>query len=65
MDGSATRTTAPAGHAPEDLRIFQERLAAVGIRVSLPTAGPSDPLAEPLDLGAGLSDAIIAVRSGE
>jgi hypothetical protein len=50
---------------PEDLRIFGERLADIGIRLTPPTIGPGDPQPEPLDLGVCLSDAVIKLRRSE
>lgn len=48
--------------APEDLRELLEGLAADGISATLPTAGPNDPLHEPLLVRTSLSAAIIEER---
>jgi hypothetical protein len=48
--------------APEDLRELLEALAAEGISATLPTAGPDDPLHEPLVVRTSLSAAIIEER---
>lgn len=48
--------------APEDLRELLEALAAEGISATLPTAGPNDPLHEPLVVRTSLSAAIIEER---
>ena len=48
--------------APEDLRDLLEGLAAEGISATLPTAGPNDPLHDPLVVRTSLSAAIIEER---
>jgi hypothetical protein len=48
--------------APEDLRDLLEGLAAEGISATLPTAGPDDPLHDPLVVRTSLSAAIIEER---
>ena len=49
--------------APEDLRIFGERLSRHGIRITLPTAGPADPLPPLVKVeGVPLSELIIQAR---
>jgi hypothetical protein len=48
--------------APEDLRDLLEGLAADGISATLPTAGPNDPLHEPLVVRTSLSAAITEER---
>ena len=48
--------------APEDLRDLLEALAADGISGTLPTAGPNDPLHEPLVVRTSLSATIIEER---
>ncbi len=48
--------------APEDLRDLLEGLAADGITVALPTAGPDDALRDPLVVRTSLSAAIIEER---
>lgn len=62
--GSVTQVQAAADlqGAPEDLRDLLEGLAAAGISATLPTAGPGDPLHEPLIVRTSLSAAIIEER---
>lgn len=48
--------------APEDLRDLLEALAAEGISATLPTAGPNDPLHDPLVIRTSLSSAILEER---
>lgn len=48
--------------APEDLRDLLDALAAEGISATLPTAGPDDPLHEPLVVRTSLSAAILEER---
>jgi hypothetical protein len=48
--------------APEDLRDLLDGLAADGISATLPTAGPNDPLHDPLVVRTSLSAAIIEER---
>ena len=47
---------------PPDLHVLAERLAAAGISVTLPIAGPEDELPEPLVIRTSLSTAIIEER---
>jgi hypothetical protein len=61
---SQLQITADLQGAPEDLRGLLEGLAAEGITASLPTAGPHDPLPEPLAVHTSLSTAIIEERDG-
>lgn len=56
------QTAADLQSAPEDLRELLEALAAEGISATLPTAGPNDPLHEPLVVRTSLSAAIIEER---
>ncbi len=56
------QATADLQSAPEDLRELLEALAAEGISATLPTAGPNDPLHEPLVVRTSLSAAIIEER---
>jgi hypothetical protein len=62
--GSVTQIQAAADlqSAPEDLHDLLEGLAADGISATLPTAGPNDPLHEPLIVRTSLSAAIIEER---
>jgi hypothetical protein len=63
MNETTIHIPARTAETPEDLRLFLERIAALGVRVSLPTAGPADPLADPVEIGTGLSDAVIRLRA--
>lgn len=47
---------------PADLRDFLEALASEGISATLPTAGPNDPLPDPLAVRTSLSAAVLAER---
>ena len=62
--GPVTQIQAEANlqSAPEDLRDLLEGLAADGIAATLPTAGPNDPLHEPLVVRTSLSAAIMEER---
>ena len=56
------QATADLQSAPQDLRDLLEGLAAEGISATLPTAGPDDPLHDPLVVRTSLSAAIIEER---
>lgn len=56
------QATADLQSAPEDLRDLLEGLADDGISATLPTAGPDDPLHEPLVVRTSLSAAVIEER---
>jgi hypothetical protein len=60
-----SRTNLPAG-APEDLRVFAERMAAVGaeVRLSPPSEGTTLPDLVVAD-GRPLSEIVVAARRGE
>lgn len=45
-----------------DLLEFARSLGAAGITITLPNAGPEDPLPEPLRAATSLSDAVIEER---
>lgn len=63
MNSTEIRARPHTADVPEDLRVFAERMLALGVRLSLPTACAGDPVPEPLDLdGVGLSDAVLELR---
>lgn len=65
MQRVLARSQASAADVPEDLRIFEERLGHLGIRISLPNVGPGVPL-HPLEEigGRPLSALILDARRG-
>ncbi len=48
--------------APADLRDFLEALASEGISATLPTAGPDNPLPDPLAVRTSLTAAVLEER---
>ena len=48
--------------SPADLRDFLEALASQGVSATLPTAGPNDPLPDPLAVRTSLSAAVLEER---
>lgn len=66
MQNVQVRHQARAGDVPEDLKVFEERLSTLGVRVSLPSAGPADSL-PPLEHieGTPLSELIVQARNGQ
>lgn len=60
------RLEPPAHRIPEDLRIFQERMAANGVHVAISVAGPGYQLPAPVHLdGTPLSDVVRQMREAE
>ena len=60
-----TRTNLPAG-TPEDLRVFAERMAAVGAAVRLSPAAEHTTLPDLVEAGGRpLSEIVVAARRGE
>lgn len=57
-----THTPPGVVDAPADLRDFLEALASEGISATLPTAGPNDPLPDPLAVRTSLSAAVLEER---
>jgi hypothetical protein len=65
MQKVSTRTPQRTDGVPEDLAVFQQRMADCGIKVRLPTAGADYPLPEPIHIeGESLSETVIRQRGG-
>ena len=65
MQKASTRAAQRTDGVPEDLAVFQQRMADCGIKVRLPTAGADYQLPEPIHIeGEGLSETVIRLRGG-